>query len=299
MQNKGSIIRWTDITSNTFMYGSHLKLYDNAVVFENVLMPSGEIIHQWKMMTYYPSDKRIPRLPLLKNGQTYCFQFDYDVFPVGSVYFKVIFKRRNGEEVDVVMVEDKVVTITYPTDAFSYEIQLINAAANSLTFRSIRIMKSTQQLETEQSLYLSEMIQTDDEADTLNIVLVASEGLIKDTIKKLRNVILVNDWNSDDFNKIVDCLQPLQQDYSLNFIGYTKAGSHMAYALAAYMTETAWVTHDDSLHKEAGMTLEVFGNKLLPDHTLSLVSSLLHPSRYLNALDVDRLNGGDSLCSKR
>lgn len=292
MQSKQSIIRWTEVTSDTFTYGSHLKIKDDETVFENPLMPSGEMIHCWKMMTYYPSDKTIPQLPILRQGKTYHFYFDYEVFPKGGVYFKIVFKRRNGTELDVVMVEGQHAKITYPLDAFSYEIQMMNAAATHVTFRSIKIAASRHVAQINEKLYISEMIQIQDDTDVVNIVLITQEGIVRDDMSALHNVILIEHWRIADLEKIVDCLQPLERGYDLNFIGYNELSNHMAYLLAECMGQRAWISHDVQLERQPYVAVEIYSSDMHEIRDLSLIVPLLQPSRHLENLDVNRLNGG-------
>ncbi|UXU57419.1 accessory Sec system protein Asp3 [Staphylococcus agnetis] len=138
MQNHNYTIRWTQIIPNTFMYGSRLHFNHHETIFKNRLMPSGIVIHEWKMMTNYAEEKTIPTLPILNRGATYHFSFDYDVEPSTGIYFKIIFKRRNGTIFDTRIIQQREVAITYPNEAFSYELQMINAAATSVCFRSIK-----------------------------------------------------------------------------------------------------------------------------------------------------------------
>lgn len=297
MQSKSAMIHWTEATSDTFMYGSRLRFHNNEMLFENPLMPSGEVIHRWHTMMYYPSNKAIPQLPLLKQGQSYRFQLDYTVEPEGAVYFKVIFKKRNGTEADVVTIEDTVATITYPTNAFSYEIHMINAAATRVIFRSIRITALQQQNDGEEGLYISEMRHTNDDTDVVNVVLVAPEGLSRASIEDLHNVIVIKRWQTADIVTIVDCLQPLERGYDLNFIGYTMASNEMAMTLAELMEQTAWVTRDMKHNEYTHTKVEVYSDETTQTTELSLVAPLLHPSRHLKALDADRLNGGATVCN--
>ncbi|CAD7358685.1 accessory Sec system protein Asp3 [Staphylococcus schleiferi] len=49
MKEKNSFnIRWTQITSATFMYGTQFRFHASETAFQNELMPSGIVIHQWK-----------------------------------------------------------------------------------------------------------------------------------------------------------------------------------------------------------------------------------------------------------
>lgn len=292
MLSNSHTIHWIQVTDDTFMYGSRLKFHrDGSVVFENALMPSSIVIHEWKMMTHFVADKIIPQLPILKHGQSYRFVLDYDVEPAEGIYFKVVFKKSNGTEINAVIIREREAVITYPTDAFSYELQMLNAAAKHVKFRSIKIIEETTSTRTEE-LTISEIRQEAEHVSVMNVIIVAEEGLSRDAITSLPNVIIIAGWKQDDIGKIAHVLSPLQQGYALNFIGYTRETDVMAYQLAEYMQETAWVTTDEQLPTESEVAVEVYGDIAPHDAELSLVASLLHASHHLNKLDEMVLNGG-------
>ncbi|PNZ82145.1 accessory Sec system protein Asp3 [Staphylococcus microti] len=292
MLSNSHTIRWTQVTDDTFMYGTRLKFHrDGSVVFENALMPSSIVIHEWKMMTHFVADKTIPQLPILKHGQSYRFVLDYDVEPAEGVYFKVVFKKSNGTEIDAVIIREREAVITYPADAFSYELQMLNAAAKRVKFRAINIIEETTTTRAE-ALTISEIKQESEHVSVMNVIVVAEEGVSRDAIRSLPNVIMIAGWQLEDIGKIAHVLAPLQQGYALNFIGYTRETDVMAYQLAEYMRETAWVTTDEQLPTKSDVAVEVYGDIAPRDTELSLVSSLLHASHHLNKLDETVLNGG-------
>nr|WP_241523186.1 accessory Sec system protein Asp3 [Staphylococcus delphini] len=49
------------------MYGSILRFKPTETLFENELMPSGIVIHEWKMITAYDEESLVPALPILKK----------------------------------------------------------------------------------------------------------------------------------------------------------------------------------------------------------------------------------------
>ncbi|UXR78486.1 MULTISPECIES: accessory Sec system protein Asp3 [unclassified Staphylococcus] len=291
MQNKSHVIRWTEITSDTFMYGTRLTFHENETVFENERMPSGVIMHTWKMITDYTAEKMVPQLPILKHGKTYRFRFDYDVIPEGHLYAKMIFKRRNGSELEPVIIKSKEIVVTYPTEAFTYELQLINAAATRVHFRSIEVSAYDENDGDKPELYISRIYQESGHSTVMNVIFQESDGLSRDVIAGWDNVILIEHWDLDVRDTIVYCLRPLQQGYHLNFIGYDQQSNRMAYDLAAAMGETAWVTESVS-EKVATVEVRQYGRTTVFDFPMSIVTPLLQPSHQLQYLDMEQLNGG-------
>ncbi len=273
------------------MYGTHLKIDQDATYFENALMPSGRVIHVWKMMTVYHTDKIIPQLPILKQGHTYRFTFDYDVVPEGHVYFKVIFKKRNGVVLDQAIIQQKEAEITYPEAAFSYELQMINAAATSICFRAIQITaQADDQVMSE--LTISTIMNEVAHTSTINVVLVDEAGLTRDALQGLHNVILVENGRYEDLKTIAHCVQPLQQGYTVNFIGYTTHTNEMACRLAERLGETAWVSADVASFEQQHSNVYQYGGRMSSTSTHSLISPMFHVNHRLKALDRGRLNGG-------
>lgn len=283
------VIPWTQVTADTFMYGTCLEITEQATYFENALMPSGCVIHEWKMMTVYSTDKTFPQLPILKHGRTYRFTFDFDVEPAGGVYFKINFKKRNGVELEHVIVQSHEADVTFPDDAFSYDIQMINAAATSVCFRAIVIAEQQEMKET-RALTISSILNEQSETSTMNIICVGEQGLSRDAQQGLHNIILIEHAHQDDIQRIVTCLEPLTRGYVLNVIGYTSYTNQLAYQLASTLDATAWVTSKSDLQDNSAATIHEYGTMSHSPH--QLVAPLFHESRPLRDLDRMSLNGG-------
>lgn len=46
-------LTWRHINTTTFMYGTKLRIEDDGTYFNNPLMPSGTVIHDWRMLTTF------------------------------------------------------------------------------------------------------------------------------------------------------------------------------------------------------------------------------------------------------
>lgn len=295
MQNHNYTIRWTQIIPNTFMYGSRLQFKSHETIFKNRLMPSGIVIHEWKMMTDYAEEKIIPSLPILKRGETYLFSFDYDVEPNTGIYFKIIFKRRNGTVADMRIIQQNEVAITYPYEAFSYELQMINAASTYVCFRKITIQR--QSIKTVSfPLAVSSIMNEAQTLPILNIVFTETQPLSSDAIREVKNVIKVEHWQHYSLEMIYEALAHLKNTATLNCIGYCTESSAIAYEMATLLNGTAFVTHHfkhTADHEQQAPPLVRYTEALhdVQAHTF-MVQQLLNPSRYLNNIDINMLNGG-------
>ncbi|MGX0403084.1 accessory Sec system protein Asp3 [Staphylococcus epidermidis] len=134
-------VKWRLVNSSTFMYGTKLRFNQDNIYFENPLMPSGTIIHNWYMLTDIAEDRVSPKLPILKKGHQYQFQFNFEVEPEGAAYFKMKFYRKNKEILSHQIIKNKKENIVYPREAYSYELELINAGMNHLSFHNIIVQE--------------------------------------------------------------------------------------------------------------------------------------------------------------
>lgn len=225
-------ITWQQVNQSTFMYGTQLDFTEEGAIFENPLMPSGIVIHDWAMTKDYTSDKAVPTLPILKRESQYHIEFDYDVTPDTGIYFKLIFYRKNGTELDAKIIQTHTYDFTYPNAAYTYEVQMINSAAQHLTFRQFTITEVTEVPTIEETVVcrISEVKQERPELNVRNIIFVEPMaqvlGFSQDAIRNMHNVILVEDWYEElsshptSIELLIHKLKPLAEENELNLIGF-------------------------------------------------------------------------------
>lgn len=131
-------IKWDAIDTNTFMYGSRVKFQD-GVFFENLLMPSGTIIHVWYMTTRYFQTRNVPTLPILRRKQQYKIEMNIETIPENSVYIKLKFYKRDLSLIEQLVITEPTGTFIYPADAYEYRIELISSAVRSFHYKSMII----------------------------------------------------------------------------------------------------------------------------------------------------------------
>ena len=102
-----------DLKENSFLYGSVVIYHSrNHVYFENSMMNSGTMIHEW----------------------TSSFNFQGN-----GLYFRLIFMDRYDRQVGQVIEKNFDFTFTYPEDAYHYKVQLLSAGFQSVDFHSFSI----------------------------------------------------------------------------------------------------------------------------------------------------------------
>ncbi|NHA36612.1 accessory Sec system protein Asp3 [Staphylococcus schleiferi] len=302
MKEKDSFnIRWTQITSNTFMYGTQFRFHASETVFQNELMPSGIVIHQWEMMTNFQKDKTIPTLPILKKDQTYHFKFDYDVEPSHCIYFKIIFKHRDNTVCDVQIIRGHEAEVRMPQQAFNYELQMINAASKVVKFRQICI-KEGEDAQLDNQLYISDIQNKVSHLPIVNIVFVEKNGVSNSALRQFPNCITVHNWDVASMAQAVSNLtariNALGKQCSLHFIGYHSRSNVIACVMASHMKGTAFVTQRPN-HDEVEMNTDVAHVVVYQteDHldtgAFQLVEPLLNPSRHLAMLQTAKVCGGE------
>ena len=99
IHKNNSQIQWgTNLRS--YMFGSQIEHHpDGSVNFSNPLIASGTEIHSWLAIQNYQASRKQPSLPLLKKGYIYRLESQFTTVPNGTVYLKLSFLNRYGEEV--------------------------------------------------------------------------------------------------------------------------------------------------------------------------------------------------------
>ena len=129
-----------NIRQNTFLYGS-IVLYHSRehVYFENEMLNSGTMIHEWASSFNFQGNRLTPTLPLLKKGHRYRLTSKMTVQPQNGLYFRLIFMDRYDKVVDQVIEKESDFTFIYPEDAYHYKVQLLSAGFKSVDFHSFSI----------------------------------------------------------------------------------------------------------------------------------------------------------------
>lgn len=129
-----------DLRGNSFLFGS-IVIYHSRdhVYFENKMVNSGTMIHEWVSSFNFQGNRLTPTLPLLKKGYRYRLTSRMTVQPQNGLYFKLIFLDRYDKQVAQVIEKKFDFTFTYPEDAYHYKVQLLSAGFQSVDFYSFSI----------------------------------------------------------------------------------------------------------------------------------------------------------------
>lgn len=144
-------IKWPNLTQTAYTYGSYIKFCDDQVLFDNPQMPPSFVIASWQSVVNFQSERRQLNLPLLKKGETYHLSLDAEVIPSNSLYVKISYFSRYNEQLFFEIIKGSQGEFTYPIEAFSYTIELINAGCERLLFRHLTLSD----LNCQEELYLN------------------------------------------------------------------------------------------------------------------------------------------------
>ncbi len=130
---------WDEYAMGSYLYGTELDVTNPyKVKFHNTLIPSGTVIKEWSSKTSYWGQRIEPQLPLVFEGKTYYVKFNCKTVPERKVFLRINFYDRQGNIVEFKMMNEKNGSFTVPKKTVAYDMQLIQAGAESLTFKSIQ-----------------------------------------------------------------------------------------------------------------------------------------------------------------
>ncbi|HFU4518226.1 TPA: accessory Sec system protein Asp3 [Streptococcus suis] len=227
-------IRWKYFIRSAYSYGSTLRFEDGKVYFENPLMPPSFELNRWESLTNFQSRRVQPQLPLLKKGVTYRLDLKASVYPTASVYVQVEFFNRYREKIDFVILKDSSSEFTYPKEAYSYEIALINAGCSEMEFTELILEEKCTISDTLES-YLKGL-NSPAQTGVLNIIfleekrdLLEKQPILSRLMEELKNVILIDDDSFSVLNQqhqeyIAKCIHD-EQFHTARLISYGPKGN--------------------------------------------------------------------------
>ena len=140
-------VYWDNQFSGVYMYGSDIRfLEDRSVCFENLMMPAGMVIKEWKSSTVYQADRIEPSLPLLTPGNEYAVRSFYKEEPSGSVFLRFDFYDQQKKKAGTYILDGKMGFFTCPESTYSYTVQLVQGGSDRVHFYRFEIFPSSDKL---------------------------------------------------------------------------------------------------------------------------------------------------------
>ncbi|MCL4935649.1 accessory Sec system protein Asp3 [Streptococcus suis] len=198
-------IKWNHLAQDTYSYGSRIDFEKEYISFENPLMPPSFEIKHWYSRTNFQAKRQTPTLPLLKKGCSYQLILDAEAYPQGSIYLRLVFFDRFGQELGFEILKDKKSIFTYPKEAYAYEISLVNAGCERLTFHSMLLQSAS--YSQENLTFLEEKLNPTS-SSCLHIVFLETledlyyeKDLFTECMDRLGDIVFVSD-RADDVSMV-------------------------------------------------------------------------------------------------
>ncbi|GAB6742909.1 accessory Sec system protein Asp3 [Streptococcus uberis] len=232
-----AIVYWDNFGKNGYLQGVKLRFNQSEVFFDNPLMPPSFVIKKWTSKTNYQAHRQSPTLPLLKRGRKYHLVFEGKSSPEETVYVKIEYFNLIGESIGFDLLKKFHKIFTFPEQAFSYEISLINAGCRSINFKSIHLYSDPEEIGIDHTL----SIENRKIVSGQDIYVVFSEGgLVQSQFSNLTNLIIIDDfWSRQKcyLNKqIYQFINGIYESHDSNIFvcGYGPYGNYAALQYEAF-----------------------------------------------------------------
>ncbi|MBZ6003531.1 accessory Sec system protein Asp3 [Leuconostoc gelidum subsp. aenigmaticum] len=139
-------IPWDMNNSTTYTYGAKIDSCIDTFSYSNPMVAQAVIIHTWYSETSYPNQRFSPTLPLLKAGHDYVLNSVYQSYPDKSIFTQIDFFDNYGQKIDTIITDTTYADFHFPSEATSYQINLVNASNQKIIFDSMLIFESTSEL---------------------------------------------------------------------------------------------------------------------------------------------------------
>lgn len=226
-----NIVYWDNFSASSYLYGSIIKIKSkDNVYFKNLRMSSGKGINSWLSQANHQRYRHVPQLPMLKKGKSYKIYINAESIPENTIYLRIIFYDRYEKIISETVIRSNEDIFTYPEEAYSYKIQVMNAGCSELTFHYIELTEYVDKFD-KKSFIVSDIINKNENLTKLNVIFLEPkqnkfEELDRSLLENYCNIILIN---SKIYNGHIYCYKFLfeeinnifnQNGYkSINFYG--------------------------------------------------------------------------------
>lgn len=134
------MIKWGTDFSDNYNYGARIELLKNDFVrFSSPFIPAGTPIKVWQSKTEYHADRKSPMLPILMNGKEYRIVLEAEFDNADAGQLTIEFFDVNQDLIDKVHFQDLTGNFTYPENAVTYKVQLVNKKHEFIIFKYLLI----------------------------------------------------------------------------------------------------------------------------------------------------------------
>ncbi|MEW4354191.1 accessory Sec system protein Asp3 [Streptococcus pneumoniae] len=132
-------IYWNNFGRDSYLAGTRLRKQGADMILENSLISPGARMHIWSSNRNYQAARDQAVLPLLTRGATYRIGLLAEMKPQASIYVRINFYNRFQKSIAFTILKTADDQFTYPLDAYSYDIELVNAGCVYLHFQYLEL----------------------------------------------------------------------------------------------------------------------------------------------------------------
>ncbi|MGT2934218.1 accessory Sec system protein Asp3 [Streptococcus catagoni] len=256
---KGISIPWGQLHKGSYLYGTDIVyLPDNRVSYRQDYLPVGTIIHSWHSRSNFQADRDIPYLPLLIKNRVYHISLSLETMDQNPPYLRLRFFNRREEILEYKIIKEGSGTFVFPAQAFSYQVELINAGCHHFIFDSIFLIEAKDHRGLDVQPYYHQVIerQSDglDQSKPLTLMFLehdsgSADFQVSDSVLDYIDPALIfgtislnsSAYLSDDFldycQKEIEKMKDRGKEKALRFLGYGERSNRAAVFLAYIMGE--------------------------------------------------------------
>lgn len=130
-------VTWNMELIEFYKHGSTIEYSKEGVRFENKMLSPGATIVTWTSNPTYQVQRGWLELPLLERGKSYHVKVEATSSPKPFVLLKVEFYNRSEDSIGIHLIHNQEGHFTYPKDAYTYTMTLLNNGIEELRFQHI------------------------------------------------------------------------------------------------------------------------------------------------------------------
>ncbi|WP_253296016.1 accessory Sec system protein Asp3 [Enterococcus raffinosus] len=138
------MIKWGIDFNDNYNYGANIRLLeDDSIRFSSPFMPTGTPIKTWYSKTEFHLARKSPMLPILLNGKGYNIQVHAEFDRKDAVQLVIEFFDVNNSVIEKIHFKELEGHFTFPDEAISYNVQLVNKKHEFIIFRYLTIFSDS------------------------------------------------------------------------------------------------------------------------------------------------------------
>lgn len=186
-----SIIKWGQLRQEDFLYGSQIRFNQDTelLYWENPLMPSGKVIHEWSSRVHFQETREPIQLPTLIPGNQYALKAVVSDHVEGKLKIKITFYDYHLELIEEIFFDLNQIEFSIPSQCLFYKIALINAGLDEFIFRELVLYEEDKQIQVIENakLWRNTIHHIDPNSEMLNVQITGREHVTGRVITEIED----------------------------------------------------------------------------------------------------------------